>query len=513
MTRRLLAILAGALCALVAVPAASAEARLRPAPTVTRVLCVEKCTRDGRQVQRWGVVRVRGRGFPRGMVARFLRRGWPTPVMRVHYRNSTWVWVRVPRQARTSSLVLYARGRRPTRPVLVRVYIPPRRAAPRPRPVGAATPPPSASPFAGPGMWIWNVPRTADGTAAGIAAAARQAGYRTLFIKSSDGARPWRQFTPELVAALHAAGLKVCGWGYVYGTDPIGEADAALPSIRAGADCWVIDAEVEYEGRYAQAQQFVTRLRSQVGASFPVALAPFPYVNYHPAFPYSVFLGPGAAQVNQPQMYWKFIGHSVDTTYAKTYSWSLIYKRPIAPLGQTSEDPPAGDIARFTQLAAAVGAPGLSWWVWETSNLADFLQGAQPPTPMTAPPPSMNIVTLRAGTRGDAVVWLQQLLVAWGQPVTVDGGFGPQTQGAVAAVQTGFGLPATGAVDPATWARLLQRDPAPVNWSAPATAARAARAARVGASGGRRVTGPAASAGLRGRDELHGHSLGRTGGR
>ena len=58
-----------------------------------------------------------------------------------------------------------------------------------------------------------------------------------------------------------------------------------------------------------------------------MALAGFPYVDYHPGFPYSVFLGPGGAQYNTPQMYWMDIGTSVNTVYAHTYAYNRVYQR------------------------------------------------------------------------------------------------------------------------------------------------------------------------------------------
>ncbi len=70
----------------------------------------------------------------------------------------------------------------------------------------------------------------------------------------------------------------------------------------------MIDAEGHYEGRYAQAPTYMRTLRALVGPDYPIALAAFPYVDYHPAFPFSVFLGPGGAQYNAPQLYWKTIG-------------------------------------------------------------------------------------------------------------------------------------------------------------------------------------------------------------
>ena len=104
--------------------------------------------------------------------------------------------------------------------------------------------------------------------------------------------------------------------------------------MRAGADCLVIDAEIEYAGKYAAAQTYIEALREGSARAYPIGLASFPYVDYHECVPYSVFLGPGGAQYNVPQIYWHAIGDSPDNAYAHTFIQNRIYGRPIAPLGQ-----------------------------------------------------------------------------------------------------------------------------------------------------------------------------------
>ena len=121
----------------------------------------------------------------------------------------------------------------------------------------------------------------------------------------------------------------------------------------------MIDAEAEYEGHYAAAQTYIADLRAKVGAAYPLGLASFPYVSYHPSFPYSVFLGPNGAQYNAPQMYWKDIGISVDTVYANTYIANRIYGRPIFPLGQTYGERQRAELLRFREEAVDYGATGL----------------------------------------------------------------------------------------------------------------------------------------------------------
>ena len=99
-------------------------------------------------------------------------------------------------------------------------------------------------------MWIWELSRSDGGDVAAIAARARAAGVTTVFVKSSDGAASrWAQFNPELVAALHANGLRACAWQFVYGNDPLAEASLGADAIADGADCLVIDAEIAVQGQ------------------------------------------------------------------------------------------------------------------------------------------------------------------------------------------------------------------------------------------------------------------------
>ena len=62
--------------------------------------------------------------------------------------------------------------------------------------------------FAGDGMWIWYVDKSEGGNLDAIAARAKAAGMSTVFVKSADGGDVWGQFTPQLVADLHARGLQ-----------------------------------------------------------------------------------------------------------------------------------------------------------------------------------------------------------------------------------------------------------------------------------------------------------------
>ena len=370
--------------------------------------------------------------------------------------------------------------------------------APKPAvPVATATPP-STSAFDAPGMWIWYLSASDGGDLARIAAQAQAYGIKTLYVKSSDGGSNfWSQFTPQLVAAVHALGLNICAWQYVYGSQPAAEAALGIRAIRDGADCLAIDAETEYQGRYSAAQTYVEDLRAGAGASYPIGLASFPYIDYHETFPYSVFLGPGGAQYNAPQLYWHTIGDSPDTAYARTFVENRIYQRPMLPVGQLYGGVPAAEVVRFRQVAAAYGATALSWWDWQSSSTSEWGALIAPITSTQPVAVSTDWPVLKLKARGDQVVWMQEYLAAAEPQTPTTGIFDTATQAAVEAFQLSRGLPATGVLDATTWPSLLTLTPIPVRWNsgAPPVVPPVGPTAPTGPSG---PTGPTGASGTTG---------------
>ena len=332
------------------------------------------------------------------------------------------------------------------------------------------TAPGGANPLAGRGMWIWELNRSSGGSVPTIIANSQRYGIKTLLIKSGDGTTAWPQFNSSLVGQLHSAGLRVCAWQYVYGSHPIFEAEVGAVAVRDGADCLVIDAESEYQGRYVAAQEYMKKLRQLVGAGYPVALAGFPYIDYHPSFPYSVFLGPGGAQYNVPQMYWADIGTTVDQVYSHTYSYNALYGRPIDPLGEVAVNPPPRQVIRFRQLSRAYGADNVSWWDWQEAPQRDWQALGRPVSNLASYTVQVSLPTLseRGGggiSSGDLVVWAQEHLYSAGQHLAIDGDFRARTYTAVGRFQAAHGLTVTGQVDALTWQALLHYPAAPVTWS------------------------------------------------
>ena len=270
--------------------------------------------------------------------------------------------------------------------------------------------------------------------------------------------RDLESVSTPLVQALHRGGLDVCAWQFVYGDTPVAEAKVGAAAVARGADCLVIDAEGQYEGKYAAAERYIRALRARIGASFPVSLAGFPYVDYHPAFPYSVFFGPGGAKYNQPQMYWKAIGTSVRTVFEHTYLFNRLWGHPIYPLGQTYESPGRGAIVLFRSFAGATAgrrAGGTGRKPAPRLGRARHDHGC----PCRGVPPRRLPASLRRGSRGDLVVWAQEHLRSAGQSgLAVTGVFGNPTRGG-ARIPERPRARADGVIGTSTWRALLGSAP------------------------------------------------------
>jgi peptidoglycan hydrolase-like protein with peptidoglycan-binding domain len=459
-----------------------------PSPHVTSVRietvsCVPEahCSGNPHQVSEHGMLLFEGVGLAPGMVVAFPRSPGARvssastaaqPVAHLRYaipgKPSAGLLVTVPKDAHSGHIMILLGAGRYTSsygPIYVydhALHPPPPPKDPPPVDVAAV----SGTAFEGQGMWIWYLSKSDGGSVAAIVAQAHAAGVSTLFVKSSDGSTNyWSQFSAQLVAELHANGLKVCAWQYVYGTEPVGEAALGAEAVADGADCLVIDAEGEYEGQYAAAQTYIDDLRAKIGPDYPLGLASFPYVFDHPSFPYSVFLGPDGAQYNVPQMYWKAIGQPVDSVYANTFIANRIYGRPIFPLGQTYGGVSAEELLRFREEAVDYGSPGVSFWDWQESGAVDWSTLAAPLAPLTSVTPNTEYPELKSGGKGDQVLWMQEHLATAIPTQETTGVFGSQTLADVEAFQTAHAIAPTGVVEAATWTALLALAPVAVDWT------------------------------------------------
>ena len=70
--------------------------------------------------------------------------------------------------------------------------------------------------------------------------------------------------------SLMRDGISIEGYQRLLGSRAKAQAKAAATAVTAGADCFVIDAEAELEGRYAVARTYMKALRKRIGPDFPL---------------------------------------------------------------------------------------------------------------------------------------------------------------------------------------------------------------------------------------------------
>ena len=245
----------------------------------------------------------------------------------------------------------------------------------------------------GKGDWIWQMPQTMTrlgvSTTQGVINYEAGLGMQWITVKCGDGTNIWSQFTSNLVAQAHAAGLRIFGWAYAYGYNPTqvrGEIAVAVNALNLGADGFIIDAEIEYETNAANATlaaQYCQGIRAAAPNTF-LAYAPFPYIHYHSGYPYAVFGYYSDAAM--PQDYWGAFGISpaqmvtdMDTDWRNWQNGLTGTNRnaikPIVPLAQSYSPVTGAQITAFlaalqadTSPAGVGGYHGVSFWDCQSRN-------------------------------------------------------------------------------------------------------------------------------------------------
>lgn len=229
------------------------------------------------------------------------------------------------------------------------------------------------NPWEGKHIWIWELDQTGDPQL--IVEKAIALGLAGLIVKAWDGSSYWSQIE-SITGLAKAAGLIVGAWGYSYGTNPQGEAQAAERAVATGADWLIIDAEAEYENSLGSTRADNLGNAFQAISSVPIGYTSFAIAQYHPDFPYAQFSK--WCHVVLPQVYWGDFGMSVDQALSMSVSGLQDYSLPIAPIGQCYNAVAADDIISFGQLAQNAGLPGISYWDWQeaTSAMLDAIGNA-----------------------------------------------------------------------------------------------------------------------------------------
>jgi len=229
--------------------------------------------------------------------------------------------------------------------------------------------------ISGKGFFIWKIQYCEGGDTGAIVDLAREANLSYVLLKIADGTYSYnvdssgRDYVTPLVQSLHAAGLQVLGWHYVYGDDPLGEANKAIQRIQqTQVDGYVIDAEREYKdpGKNRAAISYMNRLRS-VLPQFPIALCSYRFPYYHPQLPWREFLE--KCDYNMPQMYWQGAHNPADQLRRSLSEFQrLTPYRPMIPVGSAystlSWAATPDDVVQFMQAAQSLNLTSANFWEW-----------------------------------------------------------------------------------------------------------------------------------------------------
>lgn len=165
-------------------------------------------------------------------------------------------------------------------------------------------------------LWIWNI--NTIGTPEQVLAKLNSLGVKDVCIKYHDGYSN-SQFKTNFLKycpVLKNGGIKVGAWGYNYFNYKDEEANLIIEALNRGADYYVFDGEGEIEGKSAQTEYVLKKVRSAKPQAI-LAYAPFPYVSYHRTYPYAAFNN--YCNYVSPQCYAHEIGTSLEACIQKTF--------------------------------------------------------------------------------------------------------------------------------------------------------------------------------------------------
>ena len=231
----------------------------------------------------------------------------------------------------------------------------------------------------GKGWFIWQLSRCEGGDPQAIAIKAKDAGCTHVLIKIAERNYAFgfdqfkRDLVPPVTAALRAQGIQVWGWHYVYGDQPLKEAEVAVTRTRElGLDGYVIDAEIEYKHptKAAAARQYMTALRKGLPDT-PIALSSFRYPSLHPQLPWPAFLD--QCDYAMPQVYWERNhnpAQQLERSVAEFSDPKLVGAvRPVIPTGSAygvgSWRATASDIEAFLRTAIELKLPAVNLYSWD----------------------------------------------------------------------------------------------------------------------------------------------------
>lgn len=237
----------------------------------------------------------------------------------------------------------------------------------------------------GKGYYMWQIPRCDGGNPLAIVGRATAAGLSHVLIKILDGTFVYNldketktDLLPPVIRALREAGVKVWGWHYVMGDNPVKEAHLAVDRVRAlGLDGYAIDAEGEFKksGKEKAAKRFMHELRAGL-ASFPIALSTYRFPRLHQDFPFEEFLE--GCDYAMPQVYFEG-AHNPGQQLERCVEQYMALRsaRPVIPTAPTYATskwrPTPEEIQHLLRRAKEMGLTAANAWSWDFATRPGYI--------------------------------------------------------------------------------------------------------------------------------------------
>lgn len=351
---------------------------------------------------------------------------------------------------------------------------------PVPPAVVAATPEPAPGPAlgrsgvptrrgalpVGKGMWLYVPASVEGGDPVAIINRAKAVGLTHLYVRTGstrDGFYA-QDFLNALLPVAHANGVRVLGWDFPHLSAPGDDVQRAWAAITYKTpdghriDGFAADIETPSEGTNNNpdhARAYGEWLRSAVGDAYPlIAVVPRPSTPVLARrYPYAEVVA--SFDAIAPMVYW--MDKDPGAEVANAIQYLNQFGKPVMPVGQAYDGgldggpggrPSPAAILRFMQVSWQLGAPAASFWSWQHADQPtwDTIRDAVEFRLAAQPPASLNPSLIKA---------YQVLLTSLGFGMPATGAWDPATDLAVRAYQREARLPETGIVDAVTLNALL----------------------------------------------------------
>jgi len=273
----------------------------------------------------------------------------------------------------------------------------------------------------GKGMFVWQLKACASDNPNALAFSAKVAGFSWVAIKIQNGISEFQlERLPEAIDELRSNGIKVFGWGYLYGADWIGRSQAlreaeltAQLCLKHKLDGFFIDVEKEYKRKNASlwATTYMEYLWRHLDKDISIGLCSYRYPSYHPELPWHNFLD--LCDFHAPQVYWAMATNPGDQLKRSVRELTTLENLPVVPLGSAYKEggwagPTVAQMDEFDATAKELELPGLSWWSWQhaeanpvwwdTIAAHEWIEEEpEPPTDVVLPPVARVRVTNPSG--------------------------------------------------------------------------------------------------------------------